>query len=130
MNSSDNYVGMSFFFGFHGEMPVLNVSLGAALIKDSARLAQVDAAAEKLERLVGEMQNGRAPDRNKMIELAAVSNGVYGLLDGVANSKSDSAPHRTEEWLAGGGALVRSELDAAMDGLMVQAVATLFPENK
>jgi hypothetical protein len=130
MNSSDNYVGMSFFFGFQGERPVLNVSLGAAQIKGSARLAQVEGEAEKLKELVGEMQNGRAPDRKKLNELVAVTNGLGGLLDGLANFKSDSAPHSTEEWLAGGGVLVRSELDAAMDKLMAQAVATLFPEKK
>lgn len=130
MRSSDNYVGMVFFFEFQGERPVLNASLGVSQIKGSARLAQAEDEAEKLNGLAGDMQNGRAPDRKKLNELVTVTNEMSGLLDGLANFKSNSAPHSTEEWLAGGGALVRSELDAALDKLMAQAVATLFPERK
>jgi hypothetical protein len=124
---TDVLIGLGFYFWFQGSKPKLNAMLGASQVTGAARIGQIEAAAEKINALSATMQKGGIPDVKTLSVLTAATGEINKLVDGGASLKSESAAHKSKEWLADNGALVRSELDAALDKMLAQIAGMLFP---
>ncbi len=130
MPTNDRLVAVGVSFGFQGGKPVIKAWLGAMVVAKNANLEQVNTEAAALQKLSDEMRTMppmKLMRSGKVKELQKVAAQLTSHMDGTQTLAGGSQSHPVEDWLANDGALIRREIEAVLDRLVIQLGGSLFP---
>jgi len=121
---------MGLYLDYHGGDPKMTARLGVLQFEDAEKLRTMDEISPRLKELQAELtQPGKRPSLGKLKEFQKLAESAVALAQGGREDIHESPLHKTAEWLADGGRLVTTELDAGLDVLASRLAKALSPAS-